>query len=825
MRSQALVLSLLAHVAVLDEQVDAQEVELFRSVANKMQLTEEEQAQAERILADAADKLTLEQVVGALGGAANQRARAYALTAVLEMAYSDGYLDPREEHFVEQLVRAWQIPPTVIQELKLSLQQASAALIDEPAEQRVQSRFMATTGLRLLKGLRKAGVRHLDDRIEDLSNRLMLSGPDYSKAIAACARIARSDFEVAKAHLEGHWQGLSELHKQLDKVLAAIRGETAEESKQIQEAMGELKVQLQGLILGGMEESRRSLYNKQRAMSMFTISFLGKTKAGKSTLHAVVTGQGFEAIGKGKQRTTRLNRVYRWKQIRIVDTPGIEAPQEGGELDARIALSIVDESDVICFVLINDSQQTPELDVLRSIKDQNKPVVILLNVKENLSEPVRLKRFLENPEHWYTRQDAQALRGHVERIERYAKDRYKGGPVRVIPVQLLAARMSRQPEHAANAVLLFKGSRMQQFLDALRVSIIEEGVLRRSQTILDGTRYNLAKIGHLLQERTTFLGEAVRRLEGRRRQLAPQLDRTYRAQTDALSGELTGIFGQLRESVWEFAYRHYDDSESEIESAWERHLKRFELHQLVQGAAERAVTTYVNEVKENLAEVTADFQLLAAEMGKFDFTTDGTFSLKGVFKFLSLGLGALGAVLAFTGVGLVGALIVGLASALFNWVSGWFKSKEEKRREAAEKIRSSLLESVASMERQYREKTSEHLATVHKTAKQRVDRSLGTLANALQGLDNQVQPVLKGLASSCRALDQAYAYRLLQYAQHGNAVPEALLPQEIARLVQGVERDFGRRLTIKSPIRLSTKEQARLTEIIGEEITLVAGGK
>ena len=53
------------------------------------------------------------------------------------------------------------------------------------------------------------------------------------------------------------------------------------------------------------------------------------------------------------QRTTRYNRIYEWKNIRIIDTPGIEAP--GGESDEAIAESVMDESDVICCVATDDS--------------------------------------------------------------------------------------------------------------------------------------------------------------------------------------------------------------------------------------------------------------------------------------------------------------------------------------------------------------------------------------------------------------------------------------------------------------------------------------
>lgn len=83
------------------------------------------------------------------------------------------------------------------------------------------------------------------------------------------------------------------------------------------------------------------------------------------------------AIGVGKQRTTRFNRVYEWKNIRIIDTPGIGAP--GGKSDEEIAESIIEESDVICYVVTNDSIQETEFNKLAFEKGYRWKMMLLIN--------------------------------------------------------------------------------------------------------------------------------------------------------------------------------------------------------------------------------------------------------------------------------------------------------------------------------------------------------------------------------------------------------------------------------------------------------------
>ena len=118
---------------------------------------------------------------------------------------------------------------------------------------------------------------------------------------------------------------------------------------------------------------------KKRNIRFFTIAFMGRTKAGKSTLHKVVTLQEHDDIGVGKQRTTRYNRSWYWDRLRIIDTPGIGAP--GGDADTDIAKSIIDEADMICYVVTNDSIQETEFNFFETIKERNKPLYIIINCK------------------------------------------------------------------------------------------------------------------------------------------------------------------------------------------------------------------------------------------------------------------------------------------------------------------------------------------------------------------------------------------------------------------------------------------------------------
>src|SRR5690606_13734316 len=166
------------------------------------------------------------------------------------------------------------------------------------------------------------------------------------------------------------------------------------EAKNLMDFIKNLNDNVRKEIKDSIEKNIEVLKKKQHNIDLFTIAFLGRTKAGKSTFHKVITGEQTDDIGVGKLRTTRYNRTFNWENIRVVDTPGIGAP--GGKNDTETARSIIDEADLVCYVVTNDAIQETVFNFLKELKENNKPLFIILNCKENLEHPSKMKRFLEN---------------------------------------------------------------------------------------------------------------------------------------------------------------------------------------------------------------------------------------------------------------------------------------------------------------------------------------------------------------------------------------------------------------------------------------------
>jgi len=120
------------------------------------------------------------------------------------------------------------------------------------------------------------------------------------------------------------------------------------------------------------------------------VSFTGRPNVGKSTLLNVVLGQKI-AIVADRQQTTR-NRIlgiknYPEAQIIFVDTPGIHKPGHAlGSIMVRTAREVLSEMDLVVFVAEPDSIEK-DRPVIESLKNLDKPVILLLNKIDKIKKP------------------------------------------------------------------------------------------------------------------------------------------------------------------------------------------------------------------------------------------------------------------------------------------------------------------------------------------------------------------------------------------------------------------------------------------------------
>lgn len=127
---------------------------------------------------------------------------------------------------------------------------------------------------------------------------------DYKAAIQKCAEIAKDDFTVVRPCYEAVISKCSSIVHNLQEQQAHHRYHS-KLSDSVSEIVSDFAQNLSDSVLSQSQKSEAELLQKERTLPDFTISLLGRTKAGKTTLHAILTGEGRDKIGSGLQRTTR----------------------------------------------------------------------------------------------------------------------------------------------------------------------------------------------------------------------------------------------------------------------------------------------------------------------------------------------------------------------------------------------------------------------------------------------------------------------------------------------------------------------------------------
>jgi len=130
------------------------------------------------------------------------------------------------------------------------------------------------------------------------------------------------------------------------------------------------------------------------------IAIVGRPNVGKSTLLNALLGQKI-SITSPKPQTTRHNllgiKTLETQQLIFVDTPGLQvSPQKAlNRIMNKNALGIVQDVDVIVFVVEGMQWRDEDEWVLQRLKNNKVPVILVVNKVDKISPRERLLPFLQ----------------------------------------------------------------------------------------------------------------------------------------------------------------------------------------------------------------------------------------------------------------------------------------------------------------------------------------------------------------------------------------------------------------------------------------------
>ena len=387
----------------------------------------------------------------------------------------------------------------------------------------------------------------------------------YKEALHLCEQVAREEHRFSSAALEGAVQIIDALQNDL-KGTGKPRPSESKASNDARMQIKDLKRQLDSSASAALEAVQRALTKKADRLSKFTVTLLGRTMTGKSTIREAITHGDGGTIGKGAQRTTRDIREYDWNALRVVDTPGIGAYE--GEADRELALSVVDESDLLLFLASSDGIQETGFRGMKAIRSQNKPIVFVLNVKRDLTRGVNLRRFLRDPQSLLGN---DAIGGHLNRIRKLASDELGMRNVKIVAIHAQAAFLATRHKDTGIAQQLHEASGIDRLLHVLTSDVRYRGPIRRLQTFLDGTTNQLLDLEELLLEQAKILWRSARYLRDKFNELDAWLDGYIGSVNERIEHEANILFRPLRASVSSFVDDNIESSDVSVR--WRRSVE------------------------------------------------------------------------------------------------------------------------------------------------------------------------------------------------------------------------------------------------------------
>lgn len=762
------------YMVIVDKEINQMEVDVLD---NYLPLSKEDELYHQRmqIFSDDEERMKLKDLLDKLVMANYSVAQKTEIVTLLaRIAYGDDYMASSE---LELLIKVGKLLKLDIGQIIEETQSESNKRITSSQLSSLK-RFVGKMENTIYQNFANSDKKSVVD--------MMLGGLGYSASIAQITEDAEKDLARVTRIIDDLNSMLNEEYNHLATIKPSSK-KVSKEVLKIEEIIQGIRGSFNEIIDNSLTSNREVLDKKRRNIRYFTIAFMGRTKAGKSILHKVITQQETDDIGVGKLRTTRYNRSWYWNKLRIVDTPGIGAP--GGEADTEIAKSIIDEADVVCYVVTSDSIQETEFDFFSTIKERNKPLYIILNVKSNLNQAIRLKRFIANPDDWRLGDGPQSIKGHIERIHDKLDGKYNMDAVRIIPIHLLAAQIALSGEQdSKTSKILFDASNISEFTNSVKKEVQLSGSLKKSLSVIDGTSYQINTIWHKIYADLKSLKEGNEVLKKKQAKNYTFFKNELTQVEQYLKTIFQGTRDDLHNRASAFASEHYDDEDAG--KAWSKDMVVKSINKRLEQQIQERFNDLNEKIKSELEEMIMDMRISLATNNigsnvSGESVTNTRFAAKVFVSVISTALfvwNPLGWSMAvLTVVGIIGSFLTSL-----------FTSKSEKIRKATENLRKQLCDSIDSgIDKNLKQVLENTRKSINDTYKS-IDSVLKAYTKNADDIITDMDRLVKQVQEKENAINSLVSLRILDFVGK-NPVKEISINEMSNQVLCGgypVERDW-----------------------------------
>lgn len=766
----------IAEMVFADQLVDVHELETieadawFRAYLSQRQL--DPAAFTARLMTahddPAVDELALERLPSV--------DREALLCLLTDLTAIDDHHDPRELAILSRFATTLRL-----QQPPLDQRLSEARLRIEPLRQQLNSPLPHPR--KRVRALRRAdrlfGQPRMDGWADILRQKLRLrrwrretffNHKAYAHSLQEMQRLTLELMPLTQDVLQKATSSLTDLQQGFDHITTGlVAGELPKESQeQLASLLASVRKQLYGPIQNNLDGLHNDLLAKQRSLSRFCMAAVGRTKAGKSTVIATLTGRDQAAKGDGGQGFTRYNRAYTYCGIRLIDTPGIgaaggqgESSQQAEERDANVARSILPETDLVCFVIDNDLNMPTSREMLQELHRRGKAFIILLNVKAGMQGGLDLCR--QRLDAKFAREGEQSISGNIAAIRRDLSSVLGVQPAEAIPIIPIHAISAFKATYTVQGLEEKEAwrdlSRVDVFLEQLDQLITDQAPMLRRRTLRDNPRRELERIATDLEGLAQSLQDQAKVFGNTEESALKQVAEIFGDLDRSLMGRLDELFKKLEAEATTFSNDNFRRNGSEIERRWRKALERFALNKKLEDELMWLKTELASRLEELQADILARLQFQAGTVNlkhRVDFSFD-IGSEESFRRNVNLGFTVLSGALAIAMValGLVGwpaslaVAFVGFIPSILDW---FLPNAEARRQEAKNNLKIKLLETLEVPRAQITSQFQDILSQVRDQVSAALQQSLGGSRLALLAFHEQLQKTQNDLQQQAQRL-------------------------------------------------------------------------
>ena len=534
---------------------------------------------------------------------------------------------------------------------------------------------------------------------------------DFLRSLSFCKKIAVSEYEYVSGEIERvrkireDIQNIQEKTGQINiSTVELDQDQNAPDQKQTAEALRKTTAHFSRSLLEAIDKIQKQTEQLKDDLSDFKVVLFGKTKSGKSTVREALTKGTGASIGKGGQSTTLDIHEYQWYNLKVYDTPGTLSVRDTEQKDGigkeeSEAYNLLLKSDIALFMFTSDNIEKAELDYLREICERGKDVLILLNVKSDLSDYQKYKLRKKDREI-----SVEFQKGNIERIAEALGNRK---PV-IIPFHAQAAFFSRGNNkelkhfyrtYDVTRSELYELSRFSEIRNYLVQNIIERGAAIRAETI-----------------RECFISHVKQFSEGNRHQIEQCQESVVKVldllkKTKTKTDSIIASFGRKLESefrtelraridTYEIAERCIDNKyrKEEIKRYWESHFS----DEMIKEVCTIILQKFIQTISAEMEEMSRQLSFILESDADFEGFEADSLPWGDVMKVGGILTGIGGVILMACGFPILGA-VVGIIGGLGALLAKLFKSRGTKIRELQERLDVSLNDCIETLTEQFRE--------------------------------------------------------------------------------------------------------------------------